>query len=53
MLKSKSSPIYSEGLEVLLLLRFESKDEWLTDIMKEFVGNFYSFDFAEGFSCIR
>ena len=45
-LKYKPSPIPSGGLEVPLLLKFESQDKWVTDTMKEFVQNFYSFDFA-------
>ena len=39
------SPIPSGGLEVPLLLKFESQDKWVTDAMAEFVENFY-FDFA-------
>ena len=45
-LKYKPSPIPSGGLEVPLLLKFESQDKWVTDTMEEFVENFYSFDFA-------
>ena len=44
-LKYKLSPIPSGGLEVPLLLKFESQDKWVTDAMAEFVENFY-FDFA-------
>ena len=33
-------------MEVPLLLKFESQDEWVTDTMEEFVENFYHFDFA-------
>ena len=46
MLKNKHSPVPSGGLEVPLLLKFESKDQWVTNTMKEFVENFYSFDFV-------
>ena len=33
-------------MEVLLLLKFEAQEKWVTDAMEEFVENFYSFDFA-------
>ena len=45
-LKYKHSPIPSGDLEVLLSLKFESQDKWVTNTMEEFVENFYSFDFA-------
>ena len=45
-LKYKPSPIPSEGLEVPLILKFESQDKWVTDTMEEFVKNFYSFGLA-------
>ena len=45
-LKYKPSPIPSRGLEVSLLLKYESQDKWVTDAMEEFVENFYFFDFA-------
>ena len=38
-LKYKPSPIPSGGLEVPLLLKFESQDKWVTDTMEEFVEN--------------
>ena len=46
LLKYKPFPIPSGGLEVPLLLKFESQDKWVTDTMGEFVENFYFFDFA-------
>ena len=46
MLKYKPFPIPSGGLEVPLLLKFESQDKRVTDTMEEFVENFYFFDFA-------
>ena len=45
-LKYEPSPIPSGGLQVPLLLKFESQDKWVTDTMEEFLENFYSFDFA-------
>ena len=45
-LKYKPSAIPSGGLEVPLLLKFESQDKRVTDTMEEFVENFYFFDFA-------
>ena len=45
-LRWKPSLIPSEGLEVPLLLKFESQDKRFTDTIEEFVENFYSFDFA-------
>ena len=44
-LKYKFSPIPSGGLEVPLLLKFESQDKWVKDTMEEFVETFYFFDF--------
>ena len=44
-LKYKPSPIPSGGLEVPLLLKFESQDKWVKDTMEEFVETFYFFDF--------
>ena len=46
IVKKNPSAIPSGGLEVPLLLKFESQDKWVTDTIKEFVENFYSFDFA-------
>ena len=46
MLKYKASLIPSGGLQVPLLLKFESQAKRVTDTMVEFVENFYSFDFA-------
>ena len=45
-LKYKPSPIPSGGLQVPLLLKFESQDKWVSDKIEELVENFYSFDFA-------
>ena len=45
-LKYKASPIPSRGLKVTLLLKFDHQRKWVTVITEEFVGNFYTFDFA-------
>ena len=45
-LKYKPSPIPSGGLQVPLLLKFESQDKWVSDKIEKLVENFYSFDFA-------
>ena len=45
-LKYKPSPIPSGGLQVPLLLKFESQDKWVSDKIEQLVENFYSFDFA-------
>ena len=47
-LNYKPSSIPSGGLDVPLLLKFESQDKRVTDTM-EFVENLYSFDFAWDF----
>ena len=42
----KPSPIPSGGLEVPLLLRFKCDVKWTIDTMKQFVEQYYSYDFT-------
>jgi len=46
----KPSPILSGGPEVPLLLTFSCPQKWARDKMKEFIEDFYSFDFT-GIQC--
>ena len=46
LLECKPSPIPSGGLEVPLLLKFESQGKWVKVTMERFVENFYSFSFT-------
>ena len=45
-LKYKASTIPSGGLDVFLLLKFGYQEKWVTHIIKEFLDNFYTYDFA-------
>ena len=44
-LNYKPSPIPSGGLEIPLQLTFSCPVEWVQDKMKDFIDNFYSYDF--------
>ena len=46
MLNYKSSPIPSGGLEIPLQLTFSCPVEWVRDKMKDFIDDFYSYDFT-------
>ena len=46
MLNYKSSPIPSGGLEIPLQLTFSCPTEWIQDKMKDFIDDFYSYDFT-------
>ena len=45
-LNYKPSPIPSGGLEILLQLTFSCPMEWVRDKMKDFIDDFYSYDFT-------
>ena len=45
-LNYKPSPIPSGGLEIPLQLTFSCPVEWVQDKMKDFIDNFYSYDFT-------
>ena len=45
-LNCKSSPIRPEDLEVPLLLTFSCPKEWVRNKMKDFINDFYLYDFA-------
>ena len=45
-LNYKPSPIPSGGLEIPLQLTFSCPVEWARDKMKDFIDNFYSYDFT-------
>ena len=45
-LNYKPSPIPSAGLEIPLQLTFSCPVEWVRDKMKDFIDNFYSYDFT-------
>ena len=46
MLNYKSSPIPSGGFEIPLQLTFSRPVEWVRDKMKDFIDDFYSYDFT-------
>ena len=46
MLNCKSSPIPSGGLEIPLQLTFSCPMEWVRDKLKDFIDDFYSYDFT-------
>ena len=46
LLNYKSSPIPSGGLEIPLQLTFSCPVEWVRDKMKDFIDDFYSYDFT-------
>ena len=46
MLNYKSSPIPSGGLEIPLQLTFSCPMEWVRDKMKDFIDDFYTYDFT-------
>ena len=46
MLNYKSSPIPSGGLEIPLQLTFSCPMEWVRDKLKDFIDDFYSYDFT-------
>ena len=39
-------PISSRGLEVPLLLTFSCPEEWVQNKMKDFINDFYTYDFT-------
>ena len=45
-LNYKLSPIPSGGLEIPLQLKFSCPVEWVRDKMKDFIDDFYSYDFT-------
>ena len=45
-LNYKTSRIPYGGLEVPLLPKFDWQEKWVTDVLEEFVDNFYSYHFA-------
>ena len=46
MLNYKSSPIPPGGLEIPLQLTFSCPMEWVRDKLKDFIDDFYSYDFT-------
>ena len=46
MLNYKSSPIPPGGLEIPLQLTFSCPMEWVRDKMKDFIDDFYTYDFT-------
>ena len=43
---SKPSPVLSRGFEVPLLLTFSCPGEWVRNKMKDFINDFYTYDFT-------
>ena len=46
VVKYKTLPVPSGGLEVPLVLTFSSRQKWVRDKMKKFIEHFYSFHFT-------
>ena len=46
LLNNKPSPIPSGGLEIPLQLTFSCLNQWVRDTMKDFIKDFYSYDFT-------